>query len=247
ALIENASGIVVGNKTYTSNTAAGLSIKPAGVLSTPWDSCTPTVANPCHDRDAAGYPLTVAMSTGNAPVSSAGLTLAMDPNGDGGFTASVSAAGTYTFTYHAQNSQGTVSAGTATVTLIFPAATGLVVKVLDGKDKTTVISDYRWIIEEDRTFYVNPTKTTNNTPVNGANGCNTAIPSTCVVPTFGTNFHTSYMPVVATGCVGSLACESGQTIVDPATGLHKPTVCDVGNGVCEPGPQQTAVNPSQVY
>ena len=27
--------------------------------------------------------------------------------------------------------------------------------------KTTVISDYRWIIEEDRTFYVDPTKTTN--------------------------------------------------------------------------------------
>jgi hypothetical protein len=118
AQIEGASGIVVGPKTYTS-TATTLSIKPAGVLSTSWDSCTPTVANPCHDRDALGFPLTVAMSTGNAPAPSAGLTLAMDPNGDGGFTASVSAAGTYTFTYHAQNSQGTVSSSSATVTLIF--------------------------------------------------------------------------------------------------------------------------------
>src|SRR5205807_10479256 len=137
ALIENASGIIVGNKTYTSNTAAGLSIKPAGVLSTPWDSCIPTVANPCHDRDAAGYPLTVAMSTGNAPVASGGLTLTMDPNGDGGFTASVSAAGTYTFTYKAQNSQGTVSSSTARVTLIFPAPTGLAVSVVDGKTKAS--------------------------------------------------------------------------------------------------------------
>ncbi len=47
----------------------------------------------------------------------------MDPNG--GFNATVAAPGTYTFTYKAQNSQGTVSASAATVTLIFPAATGL--------------------------------------------------------------------------------------------------------------------------
>src|SRR5206468_160164 len=62
ATVEAASGIIVGPKTYTSNVATTLSIRPAGVLSTPWDSCTPTVANPCHDRDVAGYPLTVAMS-----------------------------------------------------------------------------------------------------------------------------------------------------------------------------------------
>ena len=40
----------------------------------------------------------------------------------GGFTATVAAAGTYTFTYKAQNSQGTVSAASATVTLDLPAA-----------------------------------------------------------------------------------------------------------------------------
>ncbi len=33
-----------------------------------------------------------------------------------------------------------------------------------------------------------------------------------VVPTLGTNFHTSYMPLVATGCTGPLSCESGQTL-----------------------------------
>jgi hypothetical protein len=265
ATVEAASGIIVGNKTYTSNLATALSIKPAGVLSAPWDACTPTAANPCHDRDLLGYPLTIAMSAGNAPVASAGLTLTVDANG--GFNASVPTCTTatgcpYSFTYHAQNSQGTVS-GPATVTLNFLPASNLSVTVLDGKDKTTVISDYRWIIEEDRTFYVNPNCTTNsNTPIAGC-----APPAGTSVPlTFGTNFHTSYMPLIATGCVGptgaAVACEAGQTVYDGGTpctatlvppacsltaGQHVPAVCDVGNGVCRPGAQQTAVSPSQVH
>src|SRR6266853_1351638 len=266
ATIEAASGIIVGNKSYTSNTANSLSIKPTGVLSTPWSSvCTPTPTAPCHDYDAAGYPLTVATSAGNAPVASAGLTLTVDANG--GFNASVptctTATGcTYTFTYHAQNSQGTVS-GPATVTLSFLPASNLSVKVLDGKDTTTVITDYRWIIEEDRTFYVNPNCTTNSSTAIA--GCPT--PAGTGVPlTFGTNFHTSYMPVVATGCIGptgaALACEAGQTVYDGGTlctapgvpagcsataGQHVPAVCDIGNGVCRPGPQEAAINPSQVH
>jgi hypothetical protein len=243
APIEAATGISVGSKTYTAN-ATVLSIKPAGVLSAPWDSCTPTTANPCHDRDVAGYPLTVAMSAGNAPVPSAGLTLTMDPNGDGGFTASVSAAGTYSFTYKAQNSQGTVSAGSATVTLNFPTPSNLLVTVLDGTDKTTVIGDYRWIIEEDRTFYVNPNCTTNPQPA----GCPT-FGTAGIVPTFGTNFHTSYMPLVAAGCTGPLSCEGGQTVFDPALG-HVNAVCDIGNGVCRPDPTgngQAILLPGQVH
>ena len=83
--------------------------------------------------------------------------------------------------------------------------------VLDGADKKTVIGDYRWIIEENRTFYIDPNNRTN---------------SGGIVPTFGTNFHTSYMPVVATGCTGERSCESGQTL------LGSPAVCDVGNGAC---------------
>jgi hypothetical protein len=265
ASVEAASGIIVGNKTYTSNLATALSIKPAGVLSTPWDACTPTAANPCHDRDLLGYPLTIATSAGNAPVASAGLTLAVDANG--GFNASVPTCTTatgcsYNFTYHAQNSQGTVS-GPATVTLNFLPASNLSVTVLDGKDKTTVITDYRWIIEEDRTFYVNSNCTTNSTtPIAGC-----APPAGTSVPlTFGTNFHTSYMPVVATGCIGptgaAVACEAGQTVYDggvpcigannpvgcsPTAGQHVAAVCDVGNGVCRPGPQQAPVSASQVH
>ncbi len=236
------STIAVGNKTYTS-TATSLSIKPSGILSKLWDSCTVTLANPCHDTDPNGFPLSVATSTGNAPVPSAGLTLSVDPNG--GFNASVATAGTYSFTYKAQNSQGTTSASSATVTVIFPAPSGLVVTVQDGKTGAAV-PDYRWVIEEDRTFYVDP-KCTSNPP---AAGCPTA--SSGIVPTFGTNFHTSYMPLVATGCVGptgAIACETGQTIFDPATGAHLPAVCDIGNGALAGpmGSQQAPLDPSQVH
>ena len=207
--VEANTGIAMGNITYTSNVATALSIKSPGPLSV--------------DRDTAGYPLTIATST---VTPSTGLTVTVDAAG--GFNASVATAGTYTFTYKAQNSQGTQSATAATVTLVFPLATNLAVTVVDGADKTTQITDYRWIIEEDRTFYVDPTKTTNT--------------GTTIVPTFGTNFHTSYMPVVATGCVGTTACESGQKL------LGQNAVCDIGNGICRTtATQQTAVNPSQVH
>src|SRR5882762_3399569 len=182
APLESASLITCTSPTGYTAPGTFVRVKPPGILS----NC----------KDAAGYPLTVAMSAGNAPVPSAGLTLSVDKSG--AFNASVTAPGTYTFTYRARNSQGTLSASTATVTLIFPAATNLSVAVVDGKTRAA-IADYRWIIEEDRTFYVDPAKTTNT-------GGTTA---TTIVPTFGTNFHTSFMPLVATGCTGPLSCESG--------------------------------------
>jgi hypothetical protein len=209
APIESGGGITMSNISYTSNVATSLSIKSPGVLSV--------------DKDAAGYPLSVAMSS---VTPSSGLTVTVDTHG--GFNASVGAAGTYTFTYKAQNSQGTISSTAATVTLVFPTATGLTVSVVDGQTKAA-IPDYRWIIEEDRTFYVDPTKTTNTG-------------GTAIVPTFGTNFHTSFMPVVATGCTGALSCESGQTL------LGQPTVCDIGDGICRTtAAQETPVDPSQVH
>jgi hypothetical protein len=236
--MEESTGITMVNSAYTSN-ATTLKIAPPGILSA--------------DKDGAGYPLTVNAAS-VSPVS--GLTLSVDPNG--GFTASVASSGMYTFTYKAQNSQGTVSSSTATVTITFPAPTGLAVTVLDGTDKTTTISDYRWIIEEDRTFYIDPNCTANPP----AAGCPTA--ASGIVPTFGTNFHTSSMPVVATGCTSTLSCEGGQTVLDtrPACGSagapappactttpgqHIPAVCDIGNGVCEPGSGFTPVMPSAVH
>jgi len=220
ATIEAASGIVMNPITYTSNLATSLSIKSPGILSV--------------DKDLAGYPLTVASSAGNAPVAASGLTVSVDQNG--GFNASVSAAGTYTFSYKAQNSQGTVSSSAATVTLVFPTANGPHVTVADGVTKAQITPvDYRWLIEEDRTFYIDPACQTNPPPA----GCPTATAG--IVPTFGTNFHTSYMPIVARGCVGTLSCEAGQTVLTVAS------VCDVGNGACRPGAQETAVDPIQAH
>src|SRR4029077_6503157 len=216
ATLEPGSGITVNNIAYTANTATFVSIKPPGVLSV--------------DKDAAGYPLSVNM----ASVAASGLTLTMDPNG--GFDASVPAAGTYTFTYKAQNSQGTISAGTATVTLTFPAASGLSVTLLDGMTKAAFpqSTDYRWVLEEDKTFYNDPAKTVNTGPTGP------------ITPVFGVNFHTSSMPYVAQGCTGPISCETGQMIVT-ATGAHVPAVCDVGNGACRTGAStKTAVLPSQV-
>jgi hypothetical protein len=213
ATVEASSGITcTGPIAFTSNVATYIAVKAPGLLAT------------C--KDAAGYPLKVATST-IAPAG--GLTIvAVDANG--GFTATSTGQGLASLTFKVQNSQGTQS-GAMTANVTFPAPTGLKVTVLDGQDKTTQITDYRWIIEEDRTFYIDPAKTTNN-------GGST------IVPTFGTNFHTSFMPVVATGCVGllgSVACEAGQTL------LGQPAVCDIGNGICRTtATQQTAVDPGQV-
>jgi hypothetical protein len=217
------SGITCTATTFYANTATYLAIKTPGVLA----GC----------KDGANLPLTVATSTVTA---TGGMTVVPDANG--GFNAIAPGAGPYTFTFQAQNSQKTLSAAT-TVTVTFPAGSGLTVNVLDGQDKTTTISDYRWVIEEDRTFYIDPNCQTNPP---GA-GCLTA--GSGIVPTLGVNFHTSYMPYVAQGCTGAVSCEAGQMIVNPATGAHSLAVCDVGNGVCRPdttGNGLTAVLPGAV-
>ncbi len=209
---------VASDVTFTSTVFARYASAPPGVLGSV--------------KNVDGVPLTAAV----AGTANAGITL----NADGSFIADRASstpvpcpagaplgAACTTFGFMAKNAQGTAS-NAATATVIFPAGSGLSVKVLDGTDKVTVIGDYRWVIEEDRTFYVDPTKTTNTG-------------GTTVVPTFGTNFHTSYMPVVATGCTGPLSCEAGQSILGSAV------VCDLGNGVCRPGTQEAAVDPSQVH
>jgi hypothetical protein len=222
APIESSGGITVNPITFTSTMATYIKIPPAGVLSV--------------DKDAAGYPLSVVTTTAPVLSGSGSGTVNMDSNG--GFTASVSGPGTYTFTYKAQNSQGTVSTNAATVTLIFPQPSGLNVSVVDGKTGVALSGqDYRWIIEEDKTFYVDPKCTTNPPPA----GCPSA--TSGIVPTFGVNFATSHMPFVAQGCTGPKSCEAGQTV------LGNPVVCDVGNGACRPDPSgngQTPVFPSQV-
>ncbi len=217
APIEAASGITCTVPTYTSNVATTLSIKPPGVLA--------------FCKDAAGYPLTVAASPAPAL---AGGTVAMDANG--GFTATVAASGSHSLTFSPQNSQGTTIGSPAAATLIFAAPSNLHVTLVDGITKTALSpQDYRWIIEEDRTFFVDPNCQTN------------PLPATCPLATpqgtpaiFGTNFHASYMPVVAQGCVGTTSCESGQSV------LGVSAVCDIGNGACRTGATKTPLDPSQV-
>ena len=203
---------------YTA-TSNSLSIHTPGVLA----FCT----------DGANLPMTVVASSATA---SGGATVIADANG--GFTANAPGAGTYTYTFTVQSaSQKTAS---VSVNVKFPAPSGLEVHVVDGADHTTAITDYRWIIEEDRTFYVDPACTSNPLPV----GCPTiagpqATGATTSPPVnYGTNFHTSSMPVVAAGCTGSLSCEGGQTI------QGQNVVCDVGNGACRPDPTGHGFAPS---
>jgi hypothetical protein len=225
ATIEGAGGITLGNALFQANTASYVGIKPPGVLA--------------YGKDAAGYPLSVVAST---VVAAPGLTVVMDPGGSGGFNASLAtpcatAGGcTATFTYQAKNSQGTLSASAAMVTIKFPAASNLAVTVKDPQGN--VLNDYRWIIEEDKTFYVNPNcTTTSSAPITGCPSF--GLNGQFVPATFGVNFHTSHMEYVAQGCTNSISCESGQTLLGVAA------ACDLGNGNCRTGvSQKTPVLPS---
>jgi hypothetical protein len=230
AVLESAGGITCAvpapvapaTSTYAA-TAASFSIKPPGILA--------------FCKDAAGYPLTV--NAASVPATCGSGVLSVDPKG--GFNVTGAPGSSCSFSFKAQNSQNTVSSTAATVSVAFPTASNLAVTVYDGTDKTTVITDYRWIIEEDRTFFVDPNCTTNPPPT-GCPGSTTTGPLAGIVPTFGTNFHTSYMPVVAAGCTGATSCETGQTL------LGVGAVCDVGNGVCRTSAtQQAPLLPSAVH
>ena len=216
AAATDTAGISMSPVTYTATAATYINIPPPGPLSV--------------DKDPGGYLLSVVTSP--APtLTGTGGTLTIQPNG--GFIATVPQAGSYQFTYTAKNTQG--NTGTATVTLNFPAPSNLAVTVTDPKNNIN-LTDYRWIIEEDKTFYVNPNCTTTTTTVQP--GCPTWSATNGVPPTFGVNFHTSHMEYVAQGCTGALSCEAGQTL------LGVPVACEVGNGVCVPPDPTTGGEPA---
>jgi Bacterial cadherin-like domain len=204
---------------YTSAVATRLQIAPPGVLA--------------NDVDPQGHPMTAQIDACVAtPGSTCLASNQISLNPDGSFVATPGSSGTYTFSYHAVNSQNTPSSPT-TVTLTFEPGSGLVVNVKDAPTGAA-ITDYRWIIEEDRTVTIDPNQTTSTSPTPVAN--------------LGTNFHSSYMPVVAAGCVGAVACEAGQTFLDPVSNSHQPGVCDIGNGACRTSAtQQTAIDPKEVH
>jgi hypothetical protein len=211
-----------------SHVASKIHIAPPGLLANDTDGSTPPLTLTAA-LDSSGCNV-----AGATQLTSSQVTL----NADGSFTASPSgAAGTYFFCYHAVNSHKTASNVTS-ASISFPAPSHLQVVLKDGKSGAILPNDYRWIIEEDRTFQIDPATQLNS-------GAATPVPS------LGTNFHTSYMPVIASGCVGSTACESGQMVFDndptsPTYQQHVNAACDIGNGVCHAASQKNELNPSQV-
>ncbi len=133
--------------------------------------------------DPSNYPVTAKLISPTA-----GITL----NADGSFTAT---SGVTSFMYQAVNSRG-ISSNTAKVNLTYPAPnSGVQLTVVDALNKSSVLSDYRWTIEEDVTFHNSLDPVTSKSV--GPN-------------TIALNFHKSYMPLVATGCVGDISCGKGQ-------------------------------------
>ena len=235
APVEAAGNITVTDDAYSSNLAKKLLVKAPGVLS--------------NDADAAGYPLTVDKAsvlagavTGTTPIgpcASPVVAPCVQVDSNGGFSAFVNGAGTYSFIYKAKNAQGTSSANSANVVLTFLAGSGIKVSLMDGVSKMALPTDdasgnqdYRWVIEQDMTFFVDPQKIINSSTTGQNN-----------VPAFGASFHTSYMPLIAQGCTSTdsshSSCEQGQTMLDndpssPTYLTHVPAICEIGSGVCRP-------------
>src|SRR5438270_5214089 len=171
---------------YTAVVTSRLQVSPPGVL-----------AN--DDAGTSGLALSAAIDTctpaaGYICLTGSQITL----NSDGSFVAAPPTAGVnYMFQYHAVNTQKTASAPT-TVTITVPNPTGPTVNIKDAKNGIA-INDYRWIVEEDRTFFVDPKCQVNTgsgpRPLDSRGQPCPPLP----VPGLGTNFHTSHMPVVAQG------------------------------------------------
>ncbi len=137
-----------------------------------------------------------AITAGPAQSVSAGLAVTL--NADGSFTATAPNAGTYTFQYVAKDAA--LQSALATVTLQFGAVSNLSMTVVDPTSTPNQpVTEYRWLVEEDRTFH--------------HEGFNPLQPSLAL------DFHSSYMPVVAQGCVGALCGEQipiSEAVLDPA-------------------------------
>jgi hypothetical protein len=128
------------------------------------------------------------------------------------------------FPFTVKDSAGNSVNGTANVT--FPSGSGLDVKVVDGNNQSIVLNSYRWIIEEDRTFFSDPT-CTSNPPSPGCPGATSGI-----VPNFGTNFHSSFMPVIATGCTDDISCGNNQSVGGTQIAAKKPISFPADVPVC---------------
>jgi hypothetical protein len=242
--------------TFNSNVATMLKVSAPGVLQNDTDPSN----YPLH----AAFPPATAYSYATPPVTNAngssvatmmdGTTVTLMP--DGSFTVvrngclGSCGAAIVAFPHVAINSENVSSLPPGATggpdgqigiaSLNFQQPSNLTVLVQDAGTQVP-ITDYKWIIEQDLSFKLDPTQQVNNGTI---------------PPTLGTNFHTSYYPVIASGCTGDQSCERGQTVYDndpnsPTYQQHVPAVCE-GTGICVPSsqagtPQQPPTMPGDVY
>ncbi|HWS67887.1 MAG TPA: hypothetical protein VN325_34380 [Steroidobacteraceae bacterium] len=194
--------------TATVNITVGTNSKPVAVadVDAPATSTTPAThafTSAVASLYKASAPGVLANDTATDGTTTVGLTAVLDGGGscrsvilneDGSFTAVPGSAGQpCTFRYHAKNELGAISP-TVDATVAFTAGSNLNVIVKDTQDTALApLDDYSWVIEEDDTFYHDPAKPD-------------------AVDTLATNFHHSYMPIVASGCTGANSCGDAQSI-----------------------------------
>jgi large repetitive protein len=193
--------------------AAVLKVLAPGVLADTAPTLPAALANdtPPQLLDSKGRPLqAVLVDTAGNPTTSTWVTL----NADGSFTAAncssaaapavpvAAVAATCSFNFIAVNPLGAAS-GIQTVTIKFPAGSGLPATLVDTATKDAAIprtvTDYAWVIEEDTTYVTTPGVTP---PIVGG------VPQASLA----TSFHKSHMPVLAVGCTGPSSCDDTQSI-----------------------------------
>lgn len=212
---------VAGAASFTSNIASRAQVSPPGLLA--------SVTN------ASGFALQAVAGTATG-----GTCSNVSVNADGSFTAAPPSVGaaSCSFYYNVSTSTLQTSVNDGLVTVNFLTPSNLAVNVKDAKNGVA-ITDYRWIIEEDRTVKVDPLCQVNVSP-RPTDSYGRPCPP-LPVESQGYNFHTANMPVVAQGCVGAISCESGQTQGGTAV------ACDVGNGICRPAASKQALDPKYVH
>jgi len=138
-------------------------------------------------------------------------------NADGSFSAapSVRTGTTCTFSFTATDPR-TKQVATGSATVNFPAPSNLNITVQDALNGVTAtippVTDYMWIIQEDRSFRNATPGVSPSTAAQVAAGNPT--------PVLSTSFHNSHYPVVAVGCTGKYSCgdgKGGQKIQGTAT------------------------------
>ncbi len=131
-----------------------------------------------NDSDPEGATLSAVVVTGPSHGS-----LTLNTNGSFTYNPSGSYTGPDSFTYRATD--GPAQSAAATVSLMVNRVANITLNVVDPLGAS--VTAYRWLVQEDATYHINPAA---------------PLPSG---ETTSTNFHKSYMPVVAQGCVGIAA------------------------------------------